>query len=81
MPRITDTPVLATTAGSPAHTDAERGSDGAEADGEPVCRICLTEGDAEAGAGTLVQLHCACKGGLRLVHAGCADEWFAQRGE
>lgn len=83
MPRITDTPVLATPAGAPPTTDAERGDGGAAgaADGEQVCRICLTgAADSEAGAGTLVQLACACKGGLRHVHARCADEWFAQRG-
>ena len=87
MPRISETPVGAPPAGAPARTDAERDGGGAAGaagvDGEQVCRICLVgAADTEAGGlrEPLVHLACACKGGLRLVHARCADEWFAQRG-
>lgn len=52
-------------------------------DSERVCRVCLVgDGDADGDdpTGPLVELRCACRGGMRLAHAVCAEKWFLSKG-
>ena len=78
-PRIPDTLFAAEAPAERAEGGGASSSSAVDVeDGAPFCRICMVGDDAESGA--LCSLRCACKGGLRLVHAKCADAWFLLRG-
>ena len=59
--------------------EAEPPAEESPGDGERVCRVCLCADDVDE-AGPLSSLRCACRGGMRLAHAQCAERWFLSRG-
>ena len=59
--------------------EAEPPAEDSPGDGERVCRVCLCADDVDE-AGPLTELRCACRGGMSLAHAQCAERWFLSRG-